>query len=209
MAEPIELAVIDVPEQFIGVVTEAMGRRKGAMIKMINHGHGRVRMEFEVPSRGLIGFRNEFLTETKGTGLLNTLFLRWGRWQGELEGRGTGSLVADRPGDATAYAIYNLQERGELFVKPGTPVYEGMIVGENSRDVDLDVNIIREKKLTNMRASTADEALRLVPVREMTLEQAIEYIAEDELVEVTPKSIRMRKKVLVSNQRPKRLGAGG
>jgi GTP-binding protein len=203
LVEPIELAVIDVPEQFIGVVTEAMGRRKGAMTKMINHGHGRVRMEFEVPSRGLIGFRNEFLTETKGTGLLNTLFLRWGKWQGELEGRGTGSLVADRPGEATAYAIYNLQERGELFVKPGTAVYEGMIVGENSRDVDLDVNIVREKKLTNMRASTADEALRLVPVREMTLEQAIEYIAEDELVEVTPKSIRMRKKVLASNQRPK------
>jgi GTP-binding protein len=209
LAEPIELAVIDVPEQFIGVVTEAMGRRKGAMTKMINHGHGRVRMEFEVPSRGLIGFRNEFLTETKGTGLLNTLFLRWGKWQGELEGRGTGSLVADRPGEATAYAIYNLQERGELFVKPGTAVYEGMIVGENSRDVDLDVNIVREKKLTNMRASTADEALRLVPVREMTLEQAIEYIAEDELVEVTPKSIRMRKKVLASNQRPKKTGAGG
>jgi GTP-binding protein len=209
LVEPIELAVIDVPEQFIGVVTEAMGRRKGAMTKMINHGHGRVRMEFEVPSRGLIGFRNEFLTETKGTGLLNTLFLRWGKWQGELEGRGTGSLVADRPGEATAYAIYNLQERGELFVKPGTAVYEGMIVGENSRDVDLDVNIVREKKLTNMRASTADEALRLVPVREMTLEQAIEYIAEDELVEVTPKSIRMRKKVLASNQRPKKTGAGG
>jgi GTP-binding protein len=206
LAEPIELAVIDVPEQFIGVVTEAMGRRKGAMTKMINHGHGRVRMEFEVPSRGLIGFRNEFLTETKGTGLLNTLFLRWGKWQGELEGRGTGSLVADRPGDSTAYAIYNLQERGELFVKPGTQVYEGMIVGENSRDVDLDVNIVREKKLTNMRASSADEALRLVPVREMTLEQAIEYIAEDELVEVTPKSIRMRKKVLASNQRPKKTG---
>jgi GTP-binding protein len=209
LVEPIELAVIDVPEQFIGVVTEAMGRRKGVMTKMVNHGHGRVRMEFEVPSRGLIGFRNEFLTETKGTGLLNTLFLRWGRWQGELEGRGTGSLVADRPGEATAYAIYNLQERGELFVKPGTSVYEGMIVGENSRDVDLDVNIVREKKLTNMRASTADEALRLVPVREMTLEQAIEYIAEDELVEVTPKSIRMRKKVLASNQRPKKMGTGG
>jgi GTP-binding protein len=209
LVEPIELAVIDVPEQFIGVVTEAMGRRKGVMTKMINHGHGRVRMEFEIPSRGLIGFRNEFLTETKGTGLLNTLFLRWGKWQGDLEGRGTGSLVADRPGEATAYAIYNLQERGELFIKPGTPVYEGMIVGENSRDVDLDVNIVREKKLTNMRASTADEALRLVPVREMTLEQAIEYIAEDELVEVTPKSIRMRKKVLVSNQRPKKMGAGG
>jgi GTP-binding protein len=201
--EPIELAVIDVPDQFIGVITEAMGRRKGQMVKMINHGHGRVRMEFEIPSRGLIGFRNEFLTETKGTGLLNTLFLRWGKWQGELQGRGTGSLVADRPGTATGYAIYNLQERGELFVKPQTDVYEGMIVGENSRDVDLDVNIVREKKLTNMRASTADEALRLVPVRELTLEQAIEYIADDELVEVTPNAIRMRKKVLLGNLRPK------
>ncbi|MDX2040483.1 MAG: translational GTPase TypA [Acidobacteriota bacterium] len=203
LCEPIELAVIDVPEQFIGVITEAMGRRKGTMTKMVNHGHGRVRMEFEIPSRGLIGFRNEFLTETKGTGLLNTLFLRWGKWQGELAGRGTGSLIADRLGVATGYAIYNLQERGELFVKPQTEVYEGMIVGENSRDVDLDVNIVREKKLTNMRASSADEALRLVPVRDLTLEQAIEYIADDELVEVTPKSIRMRKKVLPANQRPK------
>jgi GTP-binding protein len=203
LREPIELAVIDVPEQFIGVVTEAMGRRKGVMTKMVNHGHGRVRMEFEIPSRGLIGFRNEFLTETKGTGLLNTLFLRWGQWQGELQGRGTGSLVADRAGTATGYAIYNLQERGELFVKPGAEVYEGMIVGENSRDVDLDVNIVKEKKLTNMRASTADEALRLVPVRELTLEQAIEYIADDELVEVTPQAIRMRKRVLAANQRPK------
>ncbi|MGE0882576.1 MAG: translational GTPase TypA [Blastocatellales bacterium] len=203
LREPIELAVIDVPEQFIGVVTEAMGRRKGTMTKMVNHGHGRVRMEFEIPSRGLIGFRNEFLTETKGTGLLNTIFLRWGKWQGELAGRGTGSLISDRSGVATGYAIYNLQERGELFVKPQTEVYEGMIVGENSRDVDLDVNIVREKKLTNMRASTADEALRLIPVRDLTLEQAIEYIADDELVEVTPKSIRMRKKVLTANQRPK------
>ncbi|MCI0523744.1 MAG: translational GTPase TypA [Acidobacteria bacterium] len=205
--EPIEMAVIDAPDQFIGVITEAMGRRKGAMTKMINnnrgHGHGRVRMEFEIPSRGLIGFRNEFLTETKGTGLLNTLFLRWGKWQGELQGRGSGSLVADRSGDATGYAIYNLQERGEIFVKPQTAVYEGMIVGENSRDVDLDVNIVREKKLTNMRASTADEALRLVPVRELTLEQAIEYIADDELVEVTPQAIRMRKKTLAGNLRPK------
>ncbi|HEY9430009.1 MAG TPA: translational GTPase TypA [Blastocatellia bacterium] len=201
--EPIEMAVIDAPEQFIGVITEAMGRRKGTMTKMINHGHGRVRMEFEIPSRGLIGFRNEFLTETKGTGLLNTLFMRWGRWQGEMEGRGSGSLVADRPGEATSYAIYNLQERGDIFVKPQTPVYAGMIVGENSRDVDLDVNIIREKKLTNMRASTADEALRLVPVRELTLEQAIEYITDDELVEVTPQSIRMRKKTLAANMRPK------
>jgi GTP-binding protein len=201
--EPIELAVIDAPDQFIGVITEAMGRRKGTMTKMINHGTGRVRMEFDIPSRGLIGFRNEFLTETKGTGLLNTLFLRWGKWQGELEGRGSGSLVADRPGEATSYAIYNLQERGDIFVRPQTSVYEGMIVGENSRDVDLDVNIIREKKLTNMRASTADEALRLVPVRELTLEQAIEYIADDELVEVTPQSIRMRKKTLAANMRPK------
>jgi GTP-binding protein len=203
LCEPIEMAVIDVPDQFIGVVTEAMGRRKGQMTKMINHGHGRVRMEFEIPSRGLIGFRNEFLTETKGTGLLNTLFLRWGRWQGEMQGRGTGSLVSDRPGTATAYAIFNLQERGELFVRPVTDVYEGMIVGENSRDVDLDVNIVREKKLTNMRASSADDALRLVPVRELTLEKAIEYISEDELVEVTPESIRMRKRVLAANMRPK------
>ena len=203
LQEPIELAVIDVPDQFIGIVTEAMGRRKGQMTKMVNHGHGRVRMEFEIPSRGLIGFRNEFLTETKGTGLLNTLFLRWGKWQGDLQGRGTGSLVADRQGPTTGYAIFNLQERGELFVKPQVEVYEGMIVGENSRDVDLDVNIVREKKLTNMRASSADEALRLVPVRDLTLEQAIEYIAEDELVEVTPESIRMRKKVLPANIRPK------
>ncbi len=203
LQEPIELAVIDVPDQFIGIVTEAMGRRKGQMTKMVNHGHGRVRMEFEIPSRGLIGFRNEFLTETKGTGLLNTLFLRWGKWQGDLQGRGTGSLVADRQGPTTGYAIFNLQERGELFVKPQIEVYEGMIVGENSRDVDLDVNIVREKKLTNMRASSADEALRLVPVRDLTLEQAIEYIAEDELVEVTPESIRMRKKVLPANIRPK------
>ena len=203
LQEPIELAVIDVPDQFIGIVTEAMGRRKGQMVKMVNHGHGRVRMEFEIPSRGLIGFRNEFLTETKGTGLLNTLFLRWGKWQGDLQGRGTGSLVADRQGPTTGYAIFNLQERGELFVKPQIEVYEGMIVGENSRDVDLDVNIVREKKLTNMRASSADEALRLVPVRDLTLEQAIEYIAEDELVEVTPESIRMRKKVLAANIRPK------
>lgn len=203
VCEPIEIAVIDVPDQFIGVVTEAMGRRKGIMTKMVNHGHGRVRMEFEIPSRGLIGFRNEFLTETKGTGLLNTLFLRWDKWQGDLPGRGTGSLVADRPGTTTGYAIYNLQERGELFLKPGTAVYEGMIVGENSRGVDLDVNIVKEKKLTNMRASTADEALRLVPVRELTLEQAIEYVVDDELVEVTPHAIRMRKKILAANQRPK------
>jgi GTP-binding protein len=201
--EPIELAVIDCPETFIGVVTEALGRRKGRMTKMVNHGTGRVRMEFEVPSRGLIGFRSEFLTDTKGTGLLNTIFLRWDEWQGGISQRITGTLVSDRPGQATTYALYNLQERGELFVKPGTQVYEGMIIGENARDVDLDVNVVKEKKLTNMRASTADEAMRLVPFRELSLEQALEFIREDELVEVTPESIRMRKKILAANQRPK------
>ncbi|HEX5734621.1 MAG TPA: translational GTPase TypA [Blastocatellia bacterium] len=201
--EPIELCVIDSPETFIGVITEALGRRRGRMTKMINHGTGRVRMEFEVPSRGLIGFRSEFLTDTKGTGLLNTIFLRWDEWQGSISQRITGALVADRAGQATTYALYNLQERGELFVRPGTQVYEGMIIGENARDVDLDVNVVKEKKLTNMRASTADEAMRLVPFRELSLEQALEFIREDELVEVTPDSIRMRKKILASNQRPK------
>ncbi len=201
--EPIELCVVDCPETFIGVVTEALGRRKGRMTKMINHGTGRVRMEFEVPSRGLIGFRSEFLTDTKGTGLINTIFLRWDDWQGTITQRITGALVADRAGAATTYALYNLQERGELFVKPGTGVYEGMIIGENSRDVDMDVNVVREKKLTNMRASTADEAMRLVPFRVLSLEQALEFIREDELVEVTPESIRMRKKILASNHRPK------
>jgi GTP-binding protein len=174
------------------------------MTKMINHGTGRVRMEFEVPSRGLIGFRSEFLTDTKGTGLLNTMFLRWDAWVGPIASRLNGVLVADRAGEATAYALYNLQERGEMFIKPGTPVYEGMIVGENSRENDLDVNVVREKKLTNMRASTAEEGIRLVPARELSLEQALEFIAEDELVEVTPKSIRLRKRVLAANMRPKR-----
>lgn len=201
--EPIELCVIDCPETFIGVVTEALGRRKGRMTKMVNHGTGRVRMEFEVPSRGLIGFRGEFLTDTKGTGLLNTIFLRWDEWQGTISQRITGALVADRPGAATTYALYNLQERGELFIRPGVAVYEGMVIGENARDVDLDVNVVKEKKLTNMRASTADEAMRLVPFRELSLEQALEFISDDELVEVTPASIRMRKKILASNQRPK------
>jgi GTP-binding protein len=202
--EPFELVVVDCPEEFIGVVTEALGRRKGQMIKMVNHGTGRVRMEFEIPSRGLIGFRSEFLTETKGTGLLNTMFLRWGEWQGPMRGRSTGSLIADRMGETTTYALYNIQERGVLFVPPGTKVYEGMIVGENARSVDLDVNAIKEKKLTNMRASTADEALRLVPVKDLSLEQALEFIADDELVEVTPKTIRLRKRVLKINERPKR-----
>ncbi|MDQ1638564.1 MAG: GTP-binding protein [Pyrinomonadaceae bacterium] len=202
--EPIELVVIDCPEEFIGVVTEAVGRRKGQMTKMVNHGTGRVRLEFETPSRGLIGFRNEFLTETKGTGLLNTLFLRWGDWQGTLRGRATGSLVSDRTGETTTYALFNLQERGSLFVRPGTKVYEGMVIGENARAVDLDVNAIKEKKLTNMRAASADEAMRLVPPKELSLEQAIEFIGDDELVEVTPKNIRLRKRVLRFNERPKR-----
>ncbi len=202
--EPIEAVVVDCPDEFIGVITEALGRRKGQMTKMVNHGTGRVRLEFEAPSRGLIGFRNEFLTETKGTGLLNTMFLRWGEWQGPMRGRATGSLVADRMGETTTYALFNLQERGTLFVRPGTRVYEGMIIGENARAVDLDVNAVKEKKLTNMRASTADEAMRLVPPKELSLEQALEFIADDELVEVTPESIRLRKRVLPANQRPKR-----
>jgi GTP-binding protein len=202
--EPIEAVVIDCPDEFIGVITEALGRRKGQMTKMVNHGTGRVRLEFEAPSRGLIGFRNEFLTETKGTGLLNTMFLRWGEWLGPLRGRSTGSLVADRLGDTTTYALFNLQERGLLFARPGTKVYEGMIVGENARAVDLDVNAVKEKKLTNMRASTADEAMRLVPPKELSLEQALEFIADDELVEVTPQSIRLRKRVLPANMRPKK-----
>ncbi|MDQ3804839.1 MAG: translational GTPase TypA [Acidobacteriota bacterium] len=204
LMEPIEQVVIDCPEEFIGVVTEAMGRRKGQMTKMVNHGTGRVRLEFETPSRGLIGFRGEFLTETKGTGLLNTMFLRWGEWQGGMRGRSTGSLVSDRAGEATTYALYNLQERGTMFLRPGTRVYEGMLVGENARSVDLDVNVVREKKLTNMRASTADEAMRLVPVKDLSLEQALEFISDDELVEVTPKSIRLRKRVLRANERPKK-----
>ncbi|MDX6711457.1 MAG: GTP-binding protein, partial [Blastocatellia bacterium] len=202
--EPIEQVVIDVPDEFIGVVTEALGRRKGQMTKMVNHGTGRVRLEFEIPSRGLIGFRGEFLTETKGTGLLNTLFLRFGPWQGEMRGRSTGSLVSDRIGETTTYALFNLQERGSLFAKPQTKVYEGMIVGENARSVDLDVNAIKEKKLTNMRAASADEAMRLVPVKDLSLEAALEFIADDELVEVTPKSIRLRKRVLKANERPKK-----
>lgn len=204
LLEPIEAVVVDCPDEFIGVITEALGRRKGHMTKMVNHGTGRVRLEFEAPSRGLIGFRNEFLTETKGTGLLNTMFLRWGDWQGSMRGRATGSLVADRMGETTTYALFNLQERGTLFLRSGTRVYEGMIIGENARPVDLDVNAIKEKKLTNMRASTADEALRLVPPKELSLEQALEFIADDELVEVTPETIRLRKRILPANQRPKK-----
>jgi GTP-binding protein len=201
MHEPVELLVIDCPESFIGVVIEKLGSRKGKMAKMVNHGSGRVRLEFHIPSRGLIGLRSEMLTDTKGTAIMNSLFHGHIEWQGEIATRPTGSLVADRPGKTTGYAIWNLQERGEIFVTPGLEVYEGMIVGENARDADLNVNIVKEKKLTNMRASTADEAIRLVPPRILNLEQAIEFIRDDEFVEVTPQSIRLRKKILKANQR--------
>jgi GTP-binding protein len=201
LSEPLELLVIDCPENFVGVVIEKMGQRKGKMNKMVNHGSGRVRLEFLVPSRGLIGLRSEMLTDTKGTAIMNSLFHGYIEWQGDIPTRPTGSLIADRAGKTTGYAIWNLQERGEMFVPPGMEVYEGMVVGENARDADLNVNIVKEKKLTNMRASTADEAIRLVPPRLLNLEQAIEFIREDELVEVTPKSIRLRKKTLKANQR--------
>ncbi|MBS1853967.1 MAG: translational GTPase TypA [Acidobacteria bacterium] len=201
LQEPLELLVIDCPESFLGVVIEKLGSRKGKMTKMVNHGSGRVRLEFHVPSRGLIGLRSEILTDTRGTAIMNSLFYGYIDWQGDIPTRPTGSLVADRAGKSTGYAIFNLQERGEIFVTPGAEIYEGMIVGENARENDLDVNIVKEKKLTNMRASTADEAIRLVPPRILNLEQAIEFIRDDEYVEVTPLSIRLRKKILKANQR--------
>ncbi|HET9358885.1 MAG TPA: translational GTPase TypA, partial [Vicinamibacterales bacterium] len=202
--EPVEELVIDVPEEFQGVVIAQAGTRRGVISRMVNHGSGRVRLEFRIPTRGLIGFRSQFLTDTKGTGIMNHLFSGWEPWHGAIPARSTGALVADREGVATAYAIFNLQERGEIFVEPGTAVYEGMIVGENSRSSDMDVNVTKEKKQTNMRASTADEAIRLIPPRQLSLEQAIEFINDDELVEITPKSIRLRKRVLAANQRPRK-----
>ena len=202
--EPVEHLTIDVPEQYTGVVIEKLGPRKGEMVKMHNHGSGRVRLEFRVPSRGLIGLRSEMLTETRGTIVMNSLFDGYIPYQGEIPQRPTGALIADRLGQTTTYALNGLQERGILFVGPGVDVYEGMIVGEHSRDNDLDVNVVREKKMTNMRASTADEAIRLVPYTTLNLEQAIEFIADDEFVEVTPKSLRLRKKILQANRRPKR-----
>jgi GTP-binding protein len=204
--EPVEEVVIDVPEDFQGVVIATMGIRRGTPTRMVNNGSGRVRLEFRIPSRGLIGFRSQFLTDTRGTGIMNHLFAGWEPWHGPIPSRTTGALVADRPGPATAFAISNLQDRGEIFIEPATEVYEGMIIGENSRANDLDVNVTKEKKQTNMRASTADEAIRLIPPRKLSLEQAIEFINDDELVEVTPKSIRLRKKVLASNMRPKKSG---
>jgi GTP-binding protein len=201
LSEPLELLVIDCPEAFVGTVMEKMGTRKGRMEKMVNHGSGRVRSEFLVPSRGLIGLRSEMMTDTRGTAIMNSLFNGYIEWQGDIPSRPTGSLVADRAGKTTGNAIFNLQERGDMFLGPGTEVYEGMIVGENARDTDLNVNIVKEKKLTNMRASSADEAIRLVPPRLLNLEQAIEFVRDDELVEVTPQSIRLRKKILKANQR--------
>jgi GTP-binding protein len=192
-----------VPEDHLGVVIAQVGEHKGVMSKMVNNGSGRVRLEFRIPARGLIGFRSQFMTDTKGTGITNHIFAAWEPWHGAIPARVNGALVADRFGAATSYAIYNLQERGEIFIDPGTQVYEGMIVGENARPNDIDVNVTKEKKQTNMRASTADEAVRLIPPRKLGLEQAIEFINDDELVEVTPKSIRLRKRVLAANMRPK------
>ncbi|MDH4226583.1 MAG: translational GTPase TypA [Deltaproteobacteria bacterium] len=201
--EPMELLVIDVPEEFVGAVTSSVGQRKGKMLKMQNNNHGRVRLEFRIPSRGLIGFRSKFLTDTKGMGLLNHLFDGYEPWHGPMTKRNTGVLVSDRAGKTTAYAIFNLQPRGTLIVEENIQVYEGMIVGENSRENDLDVNITKEKKLTNMRSAGADDALQLVPPRNLSLEDSLEFIKEDELVEITPKSIRLRKKILEANKRPK------
>jgi GTP-binding protein len=203
LMEPLEQLTIDIPEEFVGVVMEQIGARKGEMTNMHNHGYGRVRLEFKIPSRGLIGLRSQLLTDTRGTIVMNSLFAGYTEWQGEIPHRLTGALISDRPGVSTAYSLWNLQERGELFVGPGVEVYEGMIIGENAKDNDLDVNVVREKKLTNMRASTADEAIRLVPFRHLNLEQAIEFIADDEFVEVTPKSLRLRKKSLQPNKRKK------
>jgi GTP-binding protein len=199
--EPLETLTIDCPENFVGVVMERIGARKGKMSKMINHGSGRVRLEFLVPSRGLIGVRGELLTETRGTAILNSLFHGYIEWQGDIESRPTGALISDRAGKTTPHAIESLQERGTIFVQPMTEVYEGQIIGENARNNDLDVNIVREKKLTNMRSSSADDAVRIVPPRVLSLEAAIEFIKDDEFVEVTPVSIRLRKKILKANQR--------
>jgi GTP-binding protein len=203
VVEPVEELVIDVPEDHQGIVIAQVGERKGVMTKMVNNGSGRVRLEFRIPARGLIGFRSQFMTDTKGTGMMNHIFSSWEPWHGAIPARANGALVADRTGVATSYAIFNLQERGEIFIDPGIQVYEGMLIGENSRTADMDVNVTKEKKQTNMRASSADEAIRLIPPRRLGLEQAVEFINDDELVEVTPATIRLRKKILACNMRPK------
>jgi GTP-binding protein TypA/BipA len=201
--EPVELLTVDVPEEFLGPVTQLLAARRGQMRQMINHGTGWVRMEYLVPARGLIGFRTEFLTNTRGTGLAHHVFEGYEPWAGEIRTRSTGSLVSDRTGVATSYAMFNLQERGSMFVDPTTPVYEGMIIGESSRADDLDVNITKEKKLTNVRSSTGEELERLVPPRRLSLEQCLEFCRDDECVEVTPDAVRLRKVVLSSVDREK------
>jgi GTP-binding protein len=194
--EPVELLLIDVPETYIGVVSQLLAVRRGKMMKMTHAGSGRVRLEFSVPSRGLIGFRSRFLTETRGTGIMNALFNGWAPWHGPIEARTNGAMVGDREGVATPYAIFHMQERGTLFIPPGVPVYEGMVVGEYARSSELNVNVCREKKLTNVRASGRDENVIITPHRELGLEDCIEWIGDDELVEITPKSIRLRKRIL-------------
>ena len=202
--EPMELLLIDLPESYIGVVSQLLAVRRGVMTRLDHLGSGRVRLEFSIPSRGLIGFRSHFLTDTRGTGIINALFNGYAPWQGVIQSRTNGALVSDREGMAMPYALFHLQERGTLFIPPGTPVYEGMIIGEYSRDKDLDVNPCREKKLTNIRAAGRDENIQLTPHREMGLENSLEWLGDDELVEVTPQSIRLRKKILQHNVRPKR-----
>jgi GTP-binding protein len=204
--EPMERLTVDIPEEYLGVVTQLMALRKGRMEQMVNHGTGWIRMEYVVPARGLIGFRTEFLTETRGTGLIHHVFDRYEPWHGELRTRPTGSLVADRRGPTTSFALFNLQERGTMFVGPGVEVYEGMIVGENSRADDMDVNATKEKKLTNMRSSTGDELVRLIPHRQLSLEQALEFCREDECVEVTPAAVRIRKVELSMQERERSRG---
>ncbi|MDP2013663.1 MAG: translational GTPase TypA, partial [Actinomycetota bacterium] len=201
--EPMEKLSIDIPEDYLGVVTQLMALRKGRMEQMVNHGTGWVRMDYIVPARGLIGFRTEFLTETRGTGLLHHIFDRYEPWHGELRTRPTGSLVADRSGPTTGFALANLQERGTLFVGPGTEVYEGMVVGENSRSEDMDVNPTKEKKLTNMRQSSSDVLVPLIPHKALSLEQALEFCREDECVEITPANVRIRKVLLTQADRSK------
>jgi GTP-binding protein len=206
LCEPVELVVVDVPDEYVGPVTMRLGERRGQMVKMNNLGYGRARIEFKVPSRALIGFRSQFLTETRGTGLLNTIFEGWQPHRGVLLRRSNGAIVADRPGTATPYALFHLQPRGVLFIEPGTEVYEGMIVGEHNRVNDLDVNVTREKKLTNIRAAGRDENVILAPARGLNIETALEFIDRDELVEIAPDSIRVRKRILLCDRRPRREG---
>jgi GTP-binding protein len=210
LLEPVERVAIDAPEDYLGVISQLLALRKGRLVELVNHGTGWIRMEYVVPARGLIGFRTEFLTETRGTGQLHHVFEGYEPWLGDLRTRPTGSLVADRRGPTTNFALLNLQERGSMFVGPGEAVYEGMIVGENARADDLDVNPTKEKKLTNMRQSTSEELVRLIPKRELSLEQALEFIREDECVEVTPKNVRLRKVMLGQQDRAKagRRGVG-